>query len=282
MTAATFAIASEYKPHQWTPRARRLAVALVPLILITAVAFLGPGLCPFDPVKIVAEPLLKPSATHWFGTDEVGRDIFSRSIYGFRTTWTATLAVIASSTAIGGLVGLVAGVLGGWVDAVLMRLTDIFLAIPGSILAIAVVASLGPSLFNTVIAIIAVWWPPYARLVRAETRAFAVRANVEAARLGGISEARVAFRHLLPGAAPVAVIAASLDVGSVILTLASLSFLGLGSPAPAPELGAMVDRGLPALLSSWWVPIWPAVVVLLLAFISNIVGDAVRATMEDQ
>jgi peptide/nickel transport system permease protein len=163
-----------------------------------------------------------------------------------------------------------------------MRTTDVFLALPSPILAIAVVAALGPSLPHTLMAVAIVWWPFYARIVRGEVKALAARPHVEAARLAGVSRARVAFRHLLPGAIPAILVTASLDVGNLIITLAALSFLGLGAPAPAPELGAMSARGLTYLLQQWWVPVMPGLAVLFLALSSNLAGDALRDLMGDR
>ncbi len=208
--------------------------------------------------------------------------MFSRVLYGLRTSWFAALAVIASGVLIGGLIGLVAGTVGGWVDGALMRITDVFLALPGPILAIAVVAALGPSLDHTLLAVMIVWWPFYARIVRGEIRALAARPHVEAARLSGVGPVRMAWRHLLPGAVPAALVTASLDVGNLVLTLAGLSFLGLGAPAPAPELGAMAARGLPYFLEQWWVAVIPGVAVLLLALVANLAGDGVRDLIGDR
>jgi peptide/nickel transport system permease protein len=190
--------------------------------------------------------------------------------------------VIASGVLIGGLIGLIAGASGGWVDDLLMRITDVFLALPGPILAIAVVAALGPSLRHTLIAVGIVWWPFYARIVRGEVKALAARPHLEAARLAGVGRIRLAVRHLLPGAIPATMVTASLDVGNLVLTLAGLSFLGLGAPAPAPELGAMAARGLTYLLQEWWVPVMPGVAVLLLALLSNLAGDGLRDLLGDR
>jgi peptide/nickel transport system permease protein len=159
---------------------------------------------------------------------------------------------------------------------------DIFLAMPGPILAIAVVAALGPSLQHLLIAVAIVWWPFYARIVRGEVRALAARPHLEAARLAGAGRFRLAFRHLLPGALPSVVVTASLDVGALILTLASLSFLGLGAPAPKPELGAMSFRGLDYLFEFWWVPIMPAIAVMVMTVIANLSGDGVRDLLGDR
>jgi peptide/nickel transport system permease protein len=150
------------------------------------------------------------------------------------------------------------------------------------VLAIAVVAALGPSFTHTLIAVAIVWWPFYARIVRGEIKALAARPHVEAARLGGASRARIAFRHLLPGAIPATIVTASLDVGNLVLTLAALSFLGLGAPAPAPELGAMSARSLSFLLTQWWIPVIPGLAVFVLALIANLAGDGLRDLMSDR
>jgi peptide/nickel transport system permease protein len=225
-------------------------------------------------------PFNPPGSPNLLGTDEVGRDMFTRILYGARTSWITAFIVIASGVAIGGAVGLAAGAAGGWVDTVLMRLTDTFLALPAPVLAIAVVAVLGPSLFHLVLAVVIVWWPYYARIVRGEIKALSARPHMEAARVAGVSTFRLWTRHLLPGAIPPIIVAASLDVGGLILTLAGLSFLGLGAPQPAPELGAMVARGLPYLLDFWWVPVGPAAAVFVLAVLANLTGDALRDALE--
>jgi peptide/nickel transport system permease protein len=220
-------------------------MAIVLLVLITVGAVVIPAIAPYKPNIIAGDSFVKPGAHFLMGTDEVGHDIFSRVLYGIRTSWFSALEVIASGVLIGGFIGLVAGTAGGWIDDVLMRVTDLFLALPGPILAIAVVAALGPSLNHTLIAVGIVWWPFYARIVRGEIKALAARPHVEAARLAGVGRIRLATRHLLPGAVPATVVTASLDVGNLILTLAGLSFLGLGAPAPAPELGAMSAAASP-------------------------------------
>jgi peptide/nickel transport system permease protein len=179
-------------------------------------------------------------------------------------------------------VGLVAGASGGVTDTILMRTTDAFLALPAPVLAIAVVAALGPSFFHTLLAVAIVWWPFYARIVRGEVRALAARPSVDAARLAGVGRTRLWRKHLLPGALPTILITASLDVGGLLLTLAGLSFLGLGAPQPAPELGAMTAQGLTYLLSDWWVPVFPAIAVFFLAFVANIAGDSLRTLLTDR
>jgi len=258
----------------------RIAIGF--LVLVTLIAFLTPALAPFKPNLVAGDAFAHPGRHFLLGTDEVGRDIFSRVMFGLRTSWFSSLGVIASGVLIGGIIGLVAGAAGGWVDDVLMRLTDVFLALPGPIVAIAVVAALGPSLQHTLIAVAVVWWPFYSRIVRGEVKALAARPHVEAARLAGVGRLRLAVRHLLPGAIPATMVTASLDVGNLVLTLAALSFLGLGAPAPAPELGAMAARGLTYLLQQWWVPIMPGLAVLVLALLSNLAGDGLRDLLGDR
>lgn len=167
-------------------------------------------------------------------------------------------------------------------DTVLMRVTDGFLALPAPVVAIAVVAALGGGFVHTLIAVALVWWPFYARIVRGEIRSLAARPHVEAARLAGAGRLRIAVWHLLPGAVPAVVITASLDVGNLVLTLAALSFLGLGQPQPAPELGADTAHNLTYLLQQWWIPVMPGIAVLLLALAANIGGDGVRNLLGDQ
>ncbi len=257
------------------PRPAVLA-GLACIALTCIVALIGPLLAPYPATLPAGKANLAPSGAFLFGTDEVGRDIFSRVLHGVQTTWWSALAVIAVSILIGGAIGLAAGTLGGLVDSVLMRFTDLFLALPATILAIAVVAALGPSLVHTLIAITIVWWPLYARVVRGEVRAYAARPHLDAARLAGVGTVRIARRHLLPGAVPAVLITASLDVGVLILTLALLSYLGLGQLEPAPELGKMASEGLPYILEAWWISIIPGLAVFVLAVVANFGGDALR------
>jgi peptide/nickel transport system permease protein len=262
-------------------RLDRMSIYL--LVGMTLVAAFAPLLAPYSS-ELPAGPSFKGPLSGGFllGTDDVGRDILSRVLLGMRSTWFAAIAVILSGVLIGGIIGLIAGASGGWVDSMLMRFTDLFLALPGPILAIAVVAALGPSLQHLLIAVAIVWWPFYARIVRGEVHALAARPHLEAARLAGAGRFRLAVRHLLPGAVPSVLVTASLDVGALILTLASLSFLGLGAPAPTPELGAMSFRGLDYLFEFWWVPIIPAIAVMFMTVIANLAGDGVRDLLGDR
>lgn len=249
------------------------------LALVTLVALLAPLLAPHDPLLRVAEAYAPPSAAHPFGTDEIGRDLLSRVILGVRLTWLPALAVILASLVVGGLVGLVAGAAGGWVDALLMRIVDLFLVLPSTLVALAVVAALGPGLTNTLLAIVVFWWPWYARMTRAEIAAQAARPHAEAARLAGATRGRLLGRYLLPGAIPTLLVTATLDVANVILVLSLFSFLGLGLPAPAPELGAMTARTLDNLTAQWWLPIMPALAITALCLAANLAGDGLRQAM---
>jgi peptide/nickel transport system permease protein len=252
-------------------------ISLGLVALLTIVAALAGVLAPHDPVQPIGGLALKPfSPGYPLGTDSIGRDLLSRTLIGIRTSWFSALLVVVVGLLVGGLIGLLAGSFGGWVDSLLMRLTDLFLALPGTLVAIAIVAALGSSLRNTLIGISIVWWPYYARIIRGEVRAIASRPHVEAARLSGVGRGRLVLRHILPGAIPTAIVTASLDIGNVVLLLAGLSFLGLGRPAPAPELGADTARTLSLLLTDWWVPVIPGLAVMLLSLIANLGGDGLR------
>jgi peptide/nickel transport system permease protein len=260
---------------------RPINLALIGLLIVlTLLAAFARVLAPDNPIQPVGRFNLPPfSPNHLLGTDLIGRDLFSRTLWGVQVSWFSALVIVASGLLIGGLVGLVAGAAGGWLDNLLMRVTDLFLALPGTLVAIAVVAAIGSGLGHTLLGVAVVWWPYYARIVRGEVRAIAARPHVEAARLAGVSRTRLLFRHMLPGVVPTAVVTASLDVGNVVLLLAGLSFLGLGQQAPTPELGADTARALNQLLSHWWVPGVPGIAVLVLSLIANLGGDAIRTVV---
>lgn len=250
---------------------------LIALGCVTLLALAAPLLAPHGgTTPVPVGPFHAPLDGTLLGTDELGRDLLSRVLFGLRASWLSALVVVASGVLIGGVVGLIAAMRGGWVDGLLMRATDVFLALPGPVITIAVVVALGPSLPHVLLAIAAVWWPWYARIVRGEVGKLLVRPHVDAARLAGVGTLRLAWRHLLPGAVPAVLVTASLDIGNLVLALAALSFLGLGAPPPTPELGAMAANGLPYLLGHPWVAAVPATAVFLLAFIANVAGDSVR------
>ena len=259
---------------RWSER-----IAVLALAAFTLLAILAPILAPYDPKVQVGPSFQAPSFAHPFGTDEIGRDLLSRVIYGVRLTWFPAVAIILLSIFVGSTLGLLSGAFGGPTDRWLQRLTDLFLILPSTLIALATVAALGPGTRNTVIAISLFWWPWYSRIVRSDVRAIAARPHIEAARLAGVSARRYLLRYLLPGAVPSIVVTATLDVANVILVLALFSFLGLGAPAPAPELGAMSARTLQSLTVAWWLPILPAVVIFLIAMAANFAGDGLRNAM---
>ncbi len=267
-------------PFAWLRRVGWLErIGLGGVLLITLVAVFGPMVTPYDPMLRVAAAYLPPDAVHWFGTDEIGRDLFSRVILGIRYTWLPGLAVIGISLVIGTVVGVFAGMVGGMVDTLLQRVVELFLVLPSTLIALAVVAALGPGLVNTMIAITIFWWPWYARMARDEVRRIRARPHVEAARIAGVRGPRLMFRYLLPGAIPALAVAATLDVANIILTLSTISFLGLGLPAPAPELGAMTARSVDSLTVYWWLPIIPALAIFLMSILANLAGDGIRAAL---
>ena len=263
-------------------RARKRDIAAASLlVIITLVAILAPVLAPYSTIQPAGLPQLPPGSSGFLlGTDAIGRDVLSRVLIGWRSSWFAALAVITSGLLVGGLIGLAAGTLGGATDSVLMRVTDGFLALPAPVLAIAVVAALGPGFVHTLIAVAIVWWPFYARIVRGEIRALKARPHLEAARLAGVGRVRIALKHLLPGAIPAAVITASLDVGNLVLTLAALSFLGLGQQPPAPSWGSMLNSAQRFLVNAPWMAIWPGLAIFLTVLSLNLLGDGLRDALD--
>jgi len=254
-----------------------LIFSLIVVLGILVLTFFGEQLAPYDPLAIdMPAKLQPPSAAHLMGTDDMGRDILSRIMAGARLS-TATIAVIMSSSLVVGiLVGTLAGYLGGRTDEALMRLTEVFLAFPALILALAIVAALGPSLINAMLAISAVWWPWYARMVRGQVLAVKENQYVEAARALGAGGFRIVTRHILPNCLMPVIIQASMDMGSALVTTAGLSFIGLGAQAPTPEWGAMVGVGRRYFLSAWWVATFPGLAIFVTILALNLLGDALQ------
>lgn len=249
-------------------------------VLLVLVALLGP-LFTADPLaQELANKLRPPSAQHWLGTDQLGRDVWSRVVHGAAISLRVGFLVVLLSAVVGVVVGLLAGSLGGTADNLLMRVTDIFFAFPSLILAMAIAAALGPNLNNTVLAVAAVSWPVYARLVRAQALALREREFVEAARALGARTPRVLWRHILPNSLTPVLVQASFDVGGAILTAAGLSFVGFGAQPPTPEWGAMVSEARNYIDVAFWASVSPAVAILLTVLAFNLLGDALRDVLD--
>jgi peptide/nickel transport system permease protein len=263
---------------------RRNPLAMVGLslvLLLVATAIAAPWLAPSSPfAQDLAQRLQSPSAVHWLGTDELGRDIFSRLLHGSRITLWIVMLVVVIVAPVGLLVGTVAGFAGGWVDTILMRLTDVFLAFPRLILALAFVAALGPGIGNAAIAIACTAWPPYARVARAETLTIRNSDFIAAARLQGASAGRIIWGHVLPLCASSLVVRVTLDMAGIILTAAGLGFLGLGAQPPLPEWGAMISSGSKFLLDQWWVATMPGLAIVAVSFGFNLLGDGLRDVLD--
>ena len=263
-------------------RSNHLAVlGLVILILLVAMAIFAPLLAPYSPfAQNLADRLKPPSAAHWLGTDHLGRDILSRIIWGSRITLFIVGTVALISPLIGLIVGTIAGFAGGWVDQVLMRVTDIFLAFPKLILALAFVAALGPSITNAVLALAITGWPPYARLARAETLTIRNADYIAAARMQGASPLRLLVRHIWPLCLSSLIVRVALDMAGIILSAAGLGFLGLGAQPPAPEWGSMISDGRTYILDFWWVAAMPGIAIFLVSLAFNFLGDGLRDVLD--
>jgi peptide/nickel transport system permease protein len=255
--------------------------AVVGLVIVTLLVLMGifapllsMGNSPLS--QDLAGRLAPPSDAHWFGTDELGRDILVRTLYGARATLAIVALVSVIVVPIGLTVGTVAGYLGGWVDAVLMRITDIFLAFPRLILALAFAAALGPGIENAVIAISLTSWPAYARIARSETMTIARSDFIQSVVLQGASTWRILFRHIVPLCLSSVIVRLTLDMAGIILTAAGLGFLGLGAQPPTPEWGAMVSSGRDVILDQWWVATIPGIAIFIVSLGFNLLGDGLR------
>ncbi|MER9600717.1 nickel transporter permease [Mesorhizobium sp. M0140] len=263
--------------------ANRLAfLGLLIIIALLIVAALAGVLAPYSPTfgDLKNARLLAPSAEHWFGTDDLGRDILSRILYGSRWTLYVVILVAIIAAPIGLLVGTVAGYAGGWTDAILMRITDIFLAFPKLILALAFVAALGPGIENAVLAIAITSWPPYARIARAETLTVRNSDYIKAVQLMGASPFRIVLRHIMPLCISSLIVRVTLDMAGIILTAAGLGFLGLGAQPPLPEWGTMIASGRRFVLDQWWVAGAPGFAILIVSLGFNLLGDGLRDALD--
>ncbi len=262
-------------------RNRLAMVGLALVVALVLVAALAPWIAPYPPtIGELAARLQPPSAAHWFGTDDQGRDILSRLLHGSRITLYVVALVAVLAAPIGLLVGTTSGYAGGWLDAVLMRITDIFLAFPRLILALAFVAALGPGIENAVIAIAITSWPPYARIARAETLSVRQADYISAVKLLGAGPVRIVLRHVMALCVPSVIVRVTLDMAGIILTAAGLGFLGLGAQPPTPEWGAMIAAGRAYVLDQWWVAAAPGAAIFVVSLAFNLLGDGLRDALD--
>jgi peptide/nickel transport system permease protein len=266
-------------------RLRRNPLAVIGLVIVAALllmAAFAPWIAPHDPIaQNLSQRLLPPgTAGHWLGTDDFGRDLWSRIVFGSRITLYIVLLVVVTAPVFGLIVGTVAGYFGGWTDQILMRITDIFLAFPRLILALALVAVLGPGIENAVLAIALTAWPPYARVARAETLTVRNSDYIAAVRLQGAGPGRVIWGHIMPMCLPSVIIRVTLDMAGVILTAAGLGFLGLGVQPPLPEWGLMISSGRKFLFEQWWVATMPGLAIFIVSLGFNLLGDGLRDVLD--
>jgi len=262
--------------------ASSLGLALVAAIVLLALA--GPWIVPYPDdvaggVNLTGK-LQSPSAAHWFGTDEVGNDIFTRVIIGARLSLLVGIGITFAAAAIGVPLGILAGTAGGKVRETIMRITDLFLSVPGLVLAIALVAALGPGIVNAMIALVLVWWPGYVRL--AESKALSIRGEpfIEAARVAGAPALRILWRHVLPNSISPIIVKMSMDIGQAILAVASLGFIGLGAKPPTPEWGAMISIARGYLPDWWWYAVYPGAFIYASVLGFNLLGDGLRDILD--
>ncbi|MBU0780511.1 MAG: ABC transporter permease [Alphaproteobacteria bacterium] len=272
-----------YRTWSQLRRNRLAMVGLGIVVVLILMAIFANAISPYDPIRggdLRTERLLPPSWAHLMGTDDQARDIFSRIVHGSRLTLMVVALVAIIATPIGLAVGTTAGYFGGWVDVVLMRITDIFLAFPRLILALAFVAALGPGIENAIIAIAITSWPPYARLARAETLQIRDADYIAAIRLQGAGSARIIWGHVVPLCLSSVIVRVTLDMAGIILTAAGLGFLGLGAQPPQPEWGAMIAAGRRFMIDFWWVATMPGIAIFVVSLGFNLLGDGLRDVLD--
>lgn len=250
------------------------------------IALIGPMIVPFpeDATGTVhmSQKLMEPDSRFWFGTDEMGRDIFTRVILGTRISLRIGLIIVCVAMGIGVPLGITAGFVGGWGNEVIMRVTDIFLSIPGLLLALAIIGALGPGITNSMIALSLVWWPGYVRLVQGKTLSLKEEAFIEAAHSVGAGRARIIFLHILPNCTSPIIVKASMDMGMAILAAAGLGFIGVGVQPPAPEWGAMISAARNYLPNWWWYAVFPGLAIFITVLGFNLLGDGLRDILDPQ
>ena len=253
------------------------ATGLVIIVVLVILSIISPFIAPYDPIDVVLESrLLPPSSEHWLGTDNFGRDILSRILIGSRLSLISGFVVIFTAVIIGIVAGSLAGYYGKWVDEIIMRITDIFMAFPSFLLAMIVVSVLGKGVGNVLIAMVIVWWPIYTRLIRGQVLVLRETPMIESERALGASSGRILLRHVLPNSFTPVLVQASMDVGFAILVVAGLSFLGLGAQPPIPEWGSMIAEGRTYIEIAWWFPVFPGITISAAVLGFNLFGDGLR------
>lgn len=266
----------------WSRLARNpMAIGGAAVVLAwVLIAVMAPWISPYDPIEQdVMNRLAPPSAQHWLGLDGIGRDVLSRVLYGGRVSLPVAAVVVVLASIFGTLYGALAGFVGRWPDEVAMRIVDMVLSFPALILAMAIAAALGPSIQNSMLAMLMVWWPSYARLARGQVLALKECDFVPAARSLGLSDRRILLRHILPNSVAPSLVLMAMDFGNAIIITAALSFLGLGAVPPTPEWGAMVAEGR-ELMQQWWISTFPGLAILMVAIGCNFIGDGLRDAMD--
>lgn len=255
-------------------------IAVVVCMLWILVIFIGYRIAPYDPVEQnLQERFMAPDSAHWFGTDSLGRDVFSRVICGARTSITAGILTVFLAFFIGMFYGAFAAYVGGKVDNVLMRISEMVMAFPPIILAMVIAAALGTSIMNSILAMTVIWWPNYARMMRSLVITAKENDYITASRVMGASSIQVLLKEIIPNCVGPMVVMATVDIGNAILTFAGLSFLGLGTQPPTPEWGTMVSEGMSS-FSYWWIAIFPGLAIFTIAIAANYVGDGIRDFMD--
>jgi peptide/nickel transport system permease protein len=271
--------------YAWTfSRSFSSMLGLLLVLGFLLLALIGPWIVPYPEDALgrvnLDQKLLAPSAEHWFGTDEVGRDIYTRVVLGARLSLQIGLIIVLVAAGIGVPLGILAGLAGGWTREVIMRVTDVFLSVPGLVLALAIVAALGSGMVNAMIALSLVWWPGYVRLLESKTLALKNELYVEAARAVGASRRRIMFSHILPNCVSPIIVKASMDMGMAILAAASLGFIGLGAQPPYPEWGAMISIARNYLPVWWWYSTFPGLAIYFTVLGFNLMGDGLRDVLD--
>ncbi|TDC99156.1 ABC transporter permease [Nonomuraea deserti] len=259
---------------------RFAAFGAVLIVLIVLAALMAPWLAPYPDEPHPLEGSLPPSGAHWFGTDQLGRDVLTRVLYGGRTSLSIAVSVLAVSALGGVTLGVVAGYAGGWIRDVIMRVTDVFLAFPALLLSLALAVVLPPSVNTVILAIAVTWWPWYTRLAASVAASIATRPYVDAARCLGVPAPLIVLRHVLPNSLTPVLVQISLDAGGVILTAAALSYLGLGAQEPTAEWGLMVQQGQTLFTTNWWIGTFPGLAILVTAFAFNMLGEGLRNALD--